>query len=113
MAHIETRLARIERMLGAILYALEINLEENNEMARTMDELLAEVGRQTTVEDGLLKAFDKLREDVKAAAPSADQGKIDAAFDAVKANTDALAAKLTENTPNEGDVGASMGGLSG
>lgn len=71
---------------------------------KTQDDVLAAIGEQTTVEDGLLIAFDELRAAVTAAA--GNQAKIDAAFDAVKANTAKMAAKLVENT------GGSTGGAS-
>lgn len=107
------RLARVERLLGVIVRALNINEERDFQMAKTMDELLAEIGRQTTVEQGLVTTLDQLRADVKAAAPNADQAKIDEAFDKVKANTDLIADKLVEGTPNEATGTASGGSMGG
>lgn len=121
----DKRLARMERKLDRLLLALHVQLERDDAMAKSMDELLAEIQRQTTVEDGLVSLIDGLRNDVKAAAPGADQAKIDQAFEQLKANTDKLAASLTQNTDasNNGDtgngnntaggVGGSMGGIQG
>lgn len=78
-----------------------INAKENYAMA-TLDEVLAEMERDTTVSDGIVAMLEKLQADVTAAG--GNQAKIDQIFNGFKSNTDKLAAKLVVNTPNEAPI---------
>lgn len=63
----------------------------------TIDEILAETNRQTTIEDSMESLLSGLKAQVDAAG--GNQGKIDAAFAAFKANNDRAAAAIVANTP--------------
>lgn len=109
MWYSESRLSRLERKIDAMLRAQNIELEMEYEQMKTMDELLVEVERQTTVSDSIAAMVNALQDEITAA--NGDKAKIQAAFDKVKANTDKLADAALENTP-EGE-GGSTGGVGG
>jgi cell division FtsZ-interacting protein ZapD len=95
---IERLLKRMNGTLEEIKHMLVLNLKLEITNMATLDELLAEVERDTTVTAGIATMIEKLQADL--AAQGVDQAKIDAVFAGVKANTDALAAKLVANTPS-------------
>jgi hypothetical protein len=83
-------LTRIEMKLDAA-YALEkINM-------KTLDDVLAETARQTTIETSTEAFIAGLQSQINAAG--GNQAKIDAVFAALKANNDKAAAALVNNTP--------------
>lgn len=76
---------------------------KEKQIMATLDDLLAEMERDTSVSDGILAMLEKLQADIQAAG--GNQAKIDAVFAGFKSNTDKLAAKLVVNTP-VGSTGA-------
>lgn len=64
---------------------------------KTIDDLLSAVSAQTTLVGSVVTLIQNLRDQVTAA--QGDPAKIDAAFDAIQAETDALTNALTANTP--------------
>ena len=88
-------LNRIEKLV------ISLTLQGSKNHMALLDNLAAEVTRQTTVDgsvvtllNGLVAALAKL-----AAQPSVDPAALQALVDAVKANDDSLAAAVTANTP--------------
>jgi hypothetical protein len=89
-----------------ILSALNTDRRMSFIMARTLDEVLAEAERNTTLDASLLAMMDGVREQLKASGMnSMDQARVDKIFDELKANNDraaaALAAGTTPPTPAE------------
>lgn len=72
-----------------------IEQKEGQEMA-LIDDLLAEVGRNTTVSGSVLALVQKLIDQ-----SGGDPVKLQQALDTLRANDDQVAAKVLENTPQE------------
>jgi len=89
-ADVATRLTAIEALLTQ-------QKQENGKMAKTLDDLLAEMTRQTTI----VASVKTYVADIKARleASGLDQAKIDAAFAAAETNDADLEAAITANTP--------------
>ena len=64
---------------------------------KTIDDVLAETARQTTIEDGMETLLTNLQAQITAAG--GNQAKIDAVFTAFKSNNDRAAAAIVANTP--------------
>jgi hypothetical protein len=87
-------IAQLKRMIRR-LTRITINMERRQMAA--IDDLEAEVARETTVVDSILALVTKLLADIEAA--KTDPARIQALVDTVRANDDRLAAAVTANTP--------------
>lgn len=69
-------------------------------MAKTLDDILTETARQTTIEDSM----EALLAGIKAQliAQGLDQAKVETAFSNLAANNDRAAAAIVANTPSAG-----------
>lgn len=65
----------------------------------TMQDLIASVTAQTTVEASLLSLISGLTDQLKAAVGSNNLGSVDAIVTQIQANTAAMQAAVTANTP--------------
>jgi hypothetical protein len=96
-------LQTIARQNRQILRALKGSKRREIEMARTLDEALAAVERNTTVEEGLYTYISSLHEQMKNAGLSpTDQAKVDRIFEAAEAQNAKAAAALMAHTPAAG-----------
>ena len=84
--------------LNRIESALTALQKEGVIVQRTIDDILNETARQTTIEDSMEVLLKALKDQL--AAQGLDQGKIDAAFSAISANNDRAAAAIVAGTPN-------------
>jgi len=76
-----------------------------NEMANTLDDVLADVQSEKTVVDGISTLISGLKQQVADALSGVltaeQQAKVDAIFAGVEANKAALSANLVANTPSQ------------
>lgn len=100
---IDRALRKIQKKLDRIENAVYYTEQQGTYLMATLDDVLAEMERDTTVSDGILAMLEKLQADIIAAG--GNQAKIDAVFNGFKANTDKLAAALVVNTPPTGSTG--------
>ncbi len=99
-------LAIIEAQNRQILRSLQRSRKREVDMARNLDETLAAVEKNTTLEEGLYTLIDGLKQQVaNAGLSAADQAKVDRIFDAAQAQNDRAAMVLAANTPAEGGGG--------
>jgi len=84
--------ARVEEKVDRIL-AKEIR------MAKTLDDVLADVTAQTTVVQSVLTLIEGLKQQLADALASGDPAKVQAVLDGLEANTASLSAAVTANTP--------------
>jgi len=87
----------IDAKLDQIITKLDQILRQEYHMNRTIDEVLAEVDRQTTQETSMEALLNGLQTIIIQA--KGDPGKINAAFETLKANNDKAAAAIVNNTP--------------
>lgn len=87
---LNARLTRIEMKINALYDLEKINM-------KTLDDVLAETTRQTTIETSMEAFIAGLQAQINAAG--GNQVKIDAVFAALKTNNDKAAAALVTNTP--------------
>ena len=79
-------------------YAAILTLLEK--IMATLDETLAAVQAETTVDDSIIALLEGLAAQIKAGGlTAADQAKVDAIFSAANANSAKVAAAVTANTP--------------
>ena len=91
-------LHRIDRKLDKIMDMLRFLNKQEREIMATLDEVLSETARQTTIEASMEVLLKSLSDALKASG--LDAAKVDAAFTTLKANNDAAAAAIVANTPN-------------
>ena len=89
---IHARFDYLERVLA------RLSNDEGTIMA-AIDDLKAEVARNTTVEQSALTLITGLSSQLAAAIASGDMGQVQAVADTLKANDDQLAAAVAANTP--------------
>lgn len=82
------RVSRLERLLS-----------HQGVLLMTLDDLLAKVQAEKTVEDSAIALLNGLSAQLKAAIASNDPAKIQAVADAIDNNTATLSAAITANTP--------------
>src|SRR5690242_20172792 len=99
------RLTEIERKqdclntsLRSIYALLKSILRKDIHMAKTLDDVLADVAAENTVIDSLEALTKSIAEQLKAAG--GDQAKIDAIADALESKTAEIAQAVTDNTPS-------------
>lgn len=73
-------------------------------MSATLDQVLADVNSETTLENSVVALLNGVETQLKAALANtsisaADQAKIDGIFDGLEANKTSLTAAITANTP--------------
>lgn len=93
----QDQLNRIEAKLDALT-------KESKMQDETLDQVLADVQAESTVEDGLITLTTSIKAELnKALAGSGlsadDQAKVDAIFTAIESNKAKVAAAVTANTP--------------
>lgn len=96
-AYILRKLKRIESKVDTVLQLLQLVLLQEAQMANTLDDALAEISQESTLEDSILAIVTNLQAQV--AAAGGNQAKIDAVFAAAQANVAKLTAAVTANTP--------------
>ncbi|HET7376886.1 MAG TPA: hypothetical protein VFK30_09270 [Anaerolineae bacterium] len=84
--------------LAAIKADTEKLIKETTAMAATLDDVVAETTRQTTIEASTESFIAGLQAQIQAAG--GDAAKIQQIFDTLKANNDRLAAAIVAGTPN-------------
>ncbi len=87
---LKTQLDRIEAVVTA-------TRTQQGAFMKTLDDILAEAARQTTIEDSMEALLKGLKAQIDAAG--GNQTKIDAAFAAFAANNDRAAKAIVDNTP--------------
>lgn len=90
-------ISTISTKLDEVVQLLTNQNKEITKMSATLDDALAEVQRQGTIEDSMEALLKTIEAEVTAAA--GDQTKIQAVFDGLKANNDRAAAAIVANTP--------------
>lgn len=94
--HVDQTTANDPR-IDKILTALTALTQGANDMAANLDELTAEVERNTSVDQGAIALLEGLKAQLDAAGN--DPAKLQALKDQLAASSDALAAAVTANTP--------------
>lgn len=94
---IDRRLTNIERFTKQINDVTQLIDKEIKRMAPTLDDVLADVTAESTVEDSVITLLNGISAQLKAA--NGDPTKIQAIKDGLDANIAKLNAALTSNTP--------------
>lgn len=90
--NLAARFDRLDRTLDTLL-------AKETTMAKTLDDVLADVTAETTVTQSAITLLQQIKAALDAAIASGDVTKIQAISDQLEANTAALAAAVTANTP--------------
>lgn len=85
-----------EAKLDLIVRLLSLVLRKENAMADTLDEIVADVAQETTVEQSVLTLLNGIAAQLAAAAQ--DPAKLAALHTSLQANITALTAAVTANT---------------
>lgn len=98
---IQLQLNRIEQLLRQLLAAVgrltKQDLLIGEFLMASIDDIVAQVTAQSTVEDSLISLLNSIAAQLKDAGT--DPAKLQAVSDGLKANTDKLAAAIQANTP--------------
>lgn len=100
---------RLQRLEARVDYAIGIlqevmrsshRLEQDRSMIMaTLDDLVAEVAAEKTLDDSIIALINGLSAQLQAALASNDPAKVQAVLDGMKANAASLASALAANTP--------------
>ena len=86
--------------LDAILKLLNQILAKETKLMATLDETLAKVTEESTVDDSIIALLTAIKAQLDAGGLSPDaQAKVDAIFGGLQANIDKVTAAVTANTP--------------
>lgn len=104
MAHtrqrsLSERLDHIERTLRLCRAMLLLLIRKENIEMAAIDDLKAEVARDTDVTSSAVTLLQGLHDQLAAAIAAGDPAAIQAVADQLRTNTDALAASVAQNTP--------------
>jgi hypothetical protein len=91
------RLSAVHRKLNSVLNILQVQRDQGEKMAKTLDDILQGVQDESTVDDSIVTLVTNLKAAVDAAG--GNQAKIDAAFAQITANKQKVADAVTANTP--------------
>jgi hypothetical protein len=90
-------------LLLRVLHKQNIIIKKVNNMSVTLDQLLAKVQEETTLETSIIAMLGSIKAQLDAALSAeltpAAQAKVDAIFAALEANTSNLSAAVAANTP--------------
>ena len=89
---------RIEGKLDLILAALRATKTQEGIMAKTLDDVLADVIAQKTVVGSAVTLLQGIKAALDAAIAAGDMSKVEAIADGIEANTADLAAGVSANT---------------
>jgi hypothetical protein len=90
---------RVERKLDQIITLLTALAVKEGQMAKTLDDVQADVTAQTTVVSSVVTLLQGLKAQLDVAIASGNPAKVQAVADALEANTTALANAVAANTP--------------
>lgn len=87
----------IQKKLDQILRALSVITAKEAAMAATIDDILAGVQAESTVDDSIIALLNNIAQQL--ANAGVPQAKIDAIMAVIQANQDKVTAAVTANTP--------------
>jgi len=96
-ARIECKVDQLAMQLERVLAQLETVLEKENQMAATIDDILAGVNTESTVDDSIITLLNNIAQQL--ANAGVPQAKIDAIMSVIQANQAKVTAAVTANTP--------------
>lgn len=94
----------LKNQLNRIESKLDSLINKENKMSATLDQVLADVTSETTLENSIVTLLDSVQAQLTSALANttiapADQAKIDSIFTGLEANKTALTAAIAANTP--------------
>lgn len=95
--HADSTSTKVVTKLDRIIQMLQILQKGVTQMAASVDDVILAVQKETTVEQSVITLLNQFASQVQ--ANITDPIKLQAVLDAVTANTTALAAAVTANTP--------------
>ncbi len=96
---IERSLARVERLLAALVRNFNLNLEGAEQMAGTLQDILDRVTTIETVGDSTITLLQTLAQELRDARANDDQAKIDEIIGRMDAQAREMAEAVIANTP--------------
>ncbi len=92
-------LKAINAKLDRLLAQAAAQTEREDAMAKTLDDVLADVQAETTVTQSAITLLQGLKAQLDAAIAAGDLTKVQQIADGIEANTAALSAAVSANTP--------------
>ena len=100
MGHHHDEQTLTHAFMHSTLQALQVILNKLEKIMASLDETLAAVNAESTVDDSIIALLQGLAAQIAAGGLSpADQAKVDAIFAAAQANSVKVSAAVTANTP--------------
>ncbi len=91
-------LREMDAKLDVLLARQANQLKREDTMAKTLDDVLADVQAETTVTQSAITLLQGLKAQLDAAIAAGDLGKVQQIADGIEANTAALSAAVSANT---------------
>ena len=85
--------------LDTVITMLQTVIQKENQMAATIDDVIAAAAAEKAVDDSVVALLNQLTQLLQAAIATNDPAKVQAALDAINANKQELADAVTANTP--------------